>query len=533
MAQLKIQMRKILSGSTFILLALLLITSGAAAAQKGGTLIVGFEAEASDLDIHAGGGGVIGRQMPTPFYDALVEAKFDGSGVRPVLAERWEISEDGKVYTFYLRKGVAFHDGTPFNAKAVKFNYDRILDKNNAYHKALNFAPQMRRLSEVIKYEVVDDYTFRMTLRIPLSAYLEYLSTSAGQIVSPTALEKHGPRYLLDHAVGTGPFRFVRWDKGERLVMERNPDYWDKTRSYPDKIIMTFIPEGQGRVAALQAGQVNFIQNVPPDSVDILRKNPSIKIIELKSRHIWYGVMNLESFKPFKDKRVRQAMNYAINKEVISKDILRNTGFPSKGMISSGFGPWENKRLKGYPHNPEKAKQLLSEAGYPDGFECNFVIPASGSGMQDPVAIATMIQADLATVGVKANIQTYEWGAFQKEYLMKGRFQLSCRSWSSIVGDPDNPMYSMFHSSQIAPKGWNTARYSNPEYDKIVEEARAVTDSKKRKALYDKAQEIIVEDAPFIFVDHGITIVAVSKKVHGFQLHPNFNHYFEGASVED
>jgi peptide/nickel transport system substrate-binding protein len=259
--------------------------------------------------------------------------------------------------------------------------------------------------------------------------------------------------------------------------------------------------------------------DVPPDSLDDLRKDPNVVVAESNSSAAWYIALNTRH-PILKDKRVRQALNYAVNKDAIIRDILKGTAIVSRGPLSPVYGPYHEESVQKYPYDLEKARALLKDAGYPGGFELTFLVPESGSGMQSPVEMATVIQANLATVGVKAKIQTLEWGAYLKKYLEAP--DMAEMSWNPSIGDPDHMMYMLLSSDRFPP-AFNAGFYQNDKVDDLLRKGRTTVDEKARVPLYREAQKVIVEDAPWIFVDHGKQVIVYRKRVQGFKLHPNFD----------
>jgi peptide/nickel transport system substrate-binding protein len=353
------------------------------------------------------------------------------------------------------------------------------------------------------------------------------LTAGAASIVSPTAVMKWGPDYPT-HPVGTGPFRFASWDRGQRVVLEKNPPYW----KYPvkvERVIYRPIVEDQARLTELLTGTLDVIVGVPADFVSQLEQNAKITLLKQVGAHVWYLGMNNQK-KPFDDKRVRQALNYAVNKDAIVRDVLKGTGASSRGPVLPGT--WgADPALKAYPYDPERAKKLLAEAGYPNGFSTTLWVPESGSGMQAPVAMSTVMQSNLKAVGVNVSLQIMEWGAYLAKLRTKEQ-ELFALSWMAGTEDPDMVMYPLLHSSQWTPVGPNRALYKNPRFDALLQQARLTTDQAKRAQLYKEAQRILVDDAPWVFVDHEIQIAALSKRVQGFKLHPSFDLRVETISLK-
>jgi peptide/nickel transport system substrate-binding protein len=244
---------------------------------------------------------------------------------------------------------------------------------------------------------------------------------------------------------------------------------------------------------------------------------------------VWYLGINNQK-KPFDDKRVRQAMNYAVNKDAIVRDVLKGTGLVSAGPVLPGTWGAE-PGLKPYPYDPERARKLLAEAGHPGGFSTTLWVPESGSGMQSPVAMATVIQSNLKAVGINVALQTMEWGAFLAKLRTKEQ-DLFALSWAAGNEDPDLVVYPLLHSSQWTPNGPNRALYKNARLDDLLQQARLITDQPKRAELYRQAQRILVDDPPWIFIDHEIQVGAVSKRVQGFTLHPSFDLRVETISLK-
>ena len=245
--------------------------------------------------------------------------------------------------------------------------------------------------------------------------------------------------------------------------------------------------------------------------------------------HVWYLGINNQK-KPFDDKRVRQALNYAVDKDAIVRDVLKGTGTLSAGpVLPKTWGA--DAGLKPYPYDPARARKLLAEAGYPNGFTTTLWTPESGSGMQSSVAMSTVIQSNLKAVGVNVTLQTMEWGAYLAKLRTKEQ-ELFALSWMAGNEDPDLVMYPLLHSSQWTPNGPNRALYKNEKFDELLHQARLTTDEKKRADLYRQAQRILVDDAPWIFVDHEIQTAAHSKRVQGFKLHPSFDLRVETISLK-
>ena len=496
------------------------------AAQPAGTLVVGLVAEPVNLDppqVTDLNSNRVGRRI----VETLVTFPEESTQIVPGLAESWTISKDGLQYTFKLRRGITFHDGTPLNAEAVKFSIERQINPNHPAYKLGKYPFANFFFGNVKAVEVLSEERVAFLLNEARASFIAVLAQGAASIVSPTAVMKWGPDYPT-HPVGTGPFRFASWDRGQRVVLEKNPTYW----KYPvkvERVIYRPIVEDQARLTELLTGTLDVIVGVPADFVSQLEQNAKITLLKQVGAHVWYLGMNNQK-KPFDDKRVRQALNYAVNKDAIVKDVLKGTGAASRGPVLPGT--WgADPALKAYPYDPERAKKLLAEAGYPSGFSTTLWVPESGSGMQAPVAMSTVMQSNLKAVGVNVSLQTMEWGAYLAKLRTKEQ-ELFALSWMAGTEDPDMVMYPLLHSSQWTPVGPNRALYKNARFDTLLQQARLTTDQVKRAQLYREAQRILVDDAPWVFVDHEIQIAALSKRVQGFKLHPSFDLRVETISLK-
>ena len=497
-----------------------------AAPQPAGTLVVGLVAEPVNLDpaqVTDLNSNRVGRRI----VETLATFPDESTQIVPGLAESWTVSKDGLRYTFKLRKGISFHDGTPLNAEAVKFSIERQINAEHPFNKLGKYPFANYFFGNVKAVEVVDPSTVEFVLKEPRASFLAILTAGAASIVSPTAVKKLGVDYALQ-PVGTGPFRYVAWDRGQRVVLERNAQYW-KSPVKVERVIYRPIVEDQARLTELLTGALDLIVGTPPDFVAQLENNPKVTLLKQVGAHVWYLGINNQK-KPFDDKRVRQALNYAVNKEAIVRDVLKGTGSMSAGPVLPGT--WgADAGLKPYPYDPERARKLLADAGYPGGFTTSMWVPESGSGMQSPVAMATVMQSNLKAVGVNVTLQTFEWGAFIAKLRSKEQ-ELFALSWMAGNEDPDMVMYPLLHSSQWTPGGPNRALYKSDTFDELLRQARLTTDQAKRAELYRQAQRILADDPPWIFVDHEIQTAVHSKRVQGFKLHPSFDLRVETISLK-
>jgi peptide/nickel transport system substrate-binding protein len=485
----------------------------AAAQPPRDAVVVGMEAEPPGLDP----GQALGLhtlRVTYQIFETLVTTPDDGTEPVPGVAESWQVSPDGLAWTFKLRRGVRFHDGTALDAAAVKFTFDRVIDPAHPHAKSGKWSFVAGYLSSVKSVDVVDPLTVRLNLKYPTASLLALLALPNCAIVSPAAFAK-APDDFNQHPVGSGRYRLETWDRGSRLVLRRHDDYWG-VKGKPQRLVYRWIPEANARVTELLTGGVDLILPIPPDFVERLEKTSGVTVHRKTGLTVWYVGFNVDK-KPFTDKRVRQALNHAVNKEAIARDILKGTGIPAIGPLLPGTWGFE-PAVRRYAYDAAAARRLLTEAGYPNGFEVDFWVPDSGSGMQAPVDMATVIQANLAAVGVKAALKTFEWGA----YLGKIRSDapaMFALSWFLKSEDPDLSMYPLFYSKNSPLP--NRSNYNNPEVDQLLVQARQVSDRAKRAELYRRAQRMIVDDAPWIFVDHEVQVIATRANLKGFKLHPS------------
>ena len=488
-----------------------------------GVLIVGQVAEPKSLD-PAAVTAVNDFRILVNVYEGLTRYKSGTLEVEPALATGWDIGEDGTEYTFNLRDGVSFHDGTPFNAEAVKFNFDRMLDENHPYHDTGPF-PLSFFFGAVEATEVVDEMTVKFTLNAPYAPFLSNLAYPTGLIVSPAAVEAHRKDFGRN-PVGTGPFRFAEWRSNEAVVIEQNDAYWAEAAS-TQAVVFRPITDSNTRVAEMLAGGIDLMVEVPPTSLEQF-SGEGFSIVEQAGPHVWFLILNAKEG-PFADKRVRQAANYAINKEAIVNDVLEGTATVAAGPTPPAFAWAYNEELEPYPYDPEKAKALIAEAGA-DGAELTFYVTEGGSGMLDPVPMGTAIQADLQAVGFDVKIETYEWNTFLGEVNpgLEGKADMAEMAW--MTNDPDTLPYLALRSEAWPDKGgFNSGYYSNTKVDELLEAARTATDQDERARLYREMQAVVQEDAPWVFVANWKQNAVTSDRVEDFGLEPSFLLHLQGV----
>lgn len=480
-------------------------------------LVVGQVAEPKSLDPQVVT-AVNDFRIVVNMYDGLVRYQDGSLQVEPALAKSWEINKSGTVYTFHLRKGVRFHDGTPFNAEAVKFNFDRMLNKNHPYHHTGPF-PLSFFFSAIEEVQVLDEHTVQMTLNEPYAPLLSNLAYPTGLIVSPAAVKKYEEDFGR-HPAGTGAYRFENWKSNRKVTVVRNTEYWDGPPKL-ETVIFRPITDGNTRVTEMLSGGLDLMVEVPPDNVTTFRDNAHTRVYEQAGPHVWFLILNCKEG-PFRNKKVRQAVNLAINKKSLVKNVLQGTATVAAGPTPKAFGWAYNEQLQPYPYNPEKARRMIKEAGYA-GQEITFYVTQGGSGMLDPVPMGTAIQADLAEVGLKVRIETYEWNTFLNKVNpgLEGKADMAEMAW--MTNDPDTLPFLTLRSDAWPDKGgFNSGYYSNPEVDKLLEKARTTTDQTERARLYKEMQTIVQDDAPWVFVANWKQNAVASRRVKNFRLQPSF-----------
>lgn len=508
--------------------ALVLTACGGSAAATSGasenTLVIGIESEPDILDPQ-GAGGWVTHRINHQMFEGLVAQDLSKSSddasvteLIPGLATDWAMSKDGTEYTFTLRKGVKFHDGTDFNAAAVEYNIQRMWDKESTQYNA-RAAGKTTFVWQFLKsIEVLDDHTLKLSLTQPFSPLLRLMaqggSGSTG-IISPAALEKFGDS-IADHPVGTGPFKFEERIRGERVSLVRNDQYWG-SKAELDRVVFRPIPDASARVASMRSGETDIIAVPTPDSVPKFAE-AGYQVVEAAPPHVWYLAVNSKE-EPMKDVRVRKAISYAINREALVKDILRDTALPAYIVQAPANSAYEASADEDteYSFDPEKAKALLAEAGYSDGFSTILETSVDGSGQMMPVQMAEFIKQNLAEVGITAEIKTYEWISYishHNEGLADGvglgqmSWGMSTPYWLSIVTDSD----------LISPSGPNVGYFKSPELEAAIDKAVAATDENVETEAWTQASSIATDQLPFIPIVNDKSPYIVSDRVEDFVL---------------
>jgi ABC-type transport system substrate-binding protein len=485
-------------------------------------------------------------------FEGLVEYAPGTSDIQPCLATSWNISADGKNITFDLRHGVKFHDGTDFNASAVVFSFDRQYNTSNPYHEYGEWAYWGYMFSDIEKVEKINDYKVRIVLSKPNAAMMTSLAMFTVAIVSPTNAAKYGAD-AFKHPCGTGPFKFVEWVKDDHITLEANTGYW---RAAPklEKIIFRVIKDPSARLLAMQANEIQGMEFPDPASFATIQADSSLKLLSEPGMNVGYLAMNNGYgyndtnhngvrdpdepwvktpgyFAPFTNRSVRQAVNYAINKTSIVKNLYKGTAIVAKnGMPPFMLG--YNDAIVDYPYNPVKARELLAEAGYPNGFNTTlWVMPVSRPYMFDPTKIGEAIQSYLADVNINVQIYQIDWATYLAK-TQAGDHPMCLLGWTGDNGDPDNFMNVLYGENQCTlGTAGNVAFYNNSHVQELLTEALQTYDTTQRANLYKEAQVIIHEDAPFVYLAHANQSLVFTTNVNGFVLNPTARYFFYSVDM--
>jgi peptide/nickel transport system substrate-binding protein len=498
------------------MIAGLLATASAQGGKTGGTLRAALDRDPPNMDPHRSNAAV-DRQVFQSLYDKLVDTD-ENLTLVPMLAMSWTISPDGKTVTLKLRQGVKFHDGTPFDANAVKFNFDRMQDSK---------FPSARRseIGPIQKVAVVDPYTIQISLEKPYSPLLYVLTDRAGMMVSPAAAVKEGVNFAL-HPVGTGPFRFVEKIPQDHVTLDRNPDYWMKGRPALDRVIYRPIVDDNARVANLKSGDVDIINIVPLPQIKQLTQEASkpgarFHLLE-RGAFQWYGVWLNVTKPPFDNKLLRQALNATIDRYVIANVVLQASAYPAYSFFPNGTPAYE-PTWKIPSRNIALAKEKLQAGGRPNGFAFTILtLP----GQQDQ-ALAQAIQAMVAEAGIQMKIETIEFGAML-DTMAQLRHEAGQSGWSGRP-DPDFDVYPFVTQSGIG--AFNFAGYTNPKVQQLLDAARLLNDMGQRRRAYREVKQNLADDVPYVWTHFHKEYKLVSTRVHGFVQVPDWMMRFHPVSM--
>jgi peptide/nickel transport system substrate-binding protein len=494
--------------------------------EAGGTVRVGINvAELPTVTGQPTQGGTGFRWTGWTIFDSLVYWNLDQDQTIPVeipqLAEEWSVRpEDKSKWVFKLRKGVKFHDGSDFNADSVVWNLEKLFKKDAPQYDPAQISATACCMLDIQDWKKIDDYTIEINTGSPNAMTLYRMPWF--RIASPAQWKKYGSWAEFEkHPSGTGPFKVEEIVPGERAVLVRNADYWDKKRlPQLDKMVLQAIPDHNTRAAALLSGQVDFIESPPPDMIPRLEAS-GMKIVRNKYPHIWPYILRLAGDNtPFTDVRVRQAINLAIDRDGLVK-LLGGNAIPATGLFLSN-SPWFGNPSFKIHYDPEAAKRLLQEAGYGPGKPLKFtmVISPGGSGQMQPLPMNEFIQENLKKIGVQLDFKVVEWQALRtirnKGPLDPTNVDVQGVNNSWETANPATGLEALFASWKMSPKGINWG-VNDPELDKLIQQILVTFDRGEQDKLMQKAHEMVVDKAYWVYVVDDINVHALAPKIKGFK----------------
>jgi dipeptide transport system substrate-binding protein len=477
-------------------------------------------------------------------YSRVVDFERGATSVVPGLAERWDISPDGLTYTFHLRKGVKWQSNKNFkpsrdmNADDILFMFERQWKENDPYFKVTSsnhtYFNDMGMPKLLKSVEKVDDYTVRVVLNSPEAPFLSNLAMEYAGVQSKEyaiAMLKAGtPEKLDQEPIGTGPFMLVQYQKDAVIRYKAFPEFWGG-KAKIDDLVFAITPDASVRWAKLQKGECHVMPYPNPADLDAIRKDANVRVLEQPGLNVGYLAYNMQK-KPFDDVRVRKAVNMAINKKAIIEGVYLSTGVAAKNPIPPSMWSY-NDAVKDDSYDPEAAKKLLAQAGFPNGFATDlWAMPVQRPYNPNAKRIAELMQADLAKVGIKAEIKSFEWGEYRKR-MQAGEHQMGMLGWTGDNGDPDNFLHTLLGCDAAKPGGGNVAKFCYKPFEDLVIKAKTVSKQSERDELYKKAQVIFKEQAPWFTIAHAVQLKPVRKEVVDFKLSPFGRHTFYGVDIKE
>jgi len=492
-----------------LLLTFLVFTAGWAQAESS-VLVIGASSDIQTLDPGVSFANNDWRQI-YPCYDRLVRYKVEqgqgSSEVEPSAAESWTVSEDGLVWTFRIRPGITFSDGTPLDAEAVRFSLQRTLDIGKGAADNIRAIDSLR---------VLDPLTLEIILKYPFMPFLQALATNGASIVNPKVMAHAqggdlAQGRLTSNTNGSGPFRVTEWLPGRQVVLEANKDYWGGAPRL-DRVIVRFMPDAADRLMALESGDLDIAEDLLREQIPALEANPDVTVHRFPSHLVEYVYINTQKDK-LNDPRIRQALNYAVDYQGIIDIVLQGNGVQMRGPVPQGM--WGHKPdVYQYRRDIGKAGKLLEETGVQD-LELTLIYSERRPSWE---RIATIMQANFAEIGVKLNLRLLP-NPTLREQVDKGNFELCLGSWSPDFADPYVFMNTWFDSDLWGLPG-NRSFYKNDLVDQLIRSAAVKADAAERSRLYFQAQDLIMQDAPYIFLHQVRTIVPLRANVRGYVHNP-------------
>ncbi len=485
-----------------------------------------------------------GMNAGRPMFNNLVEFAKGSTAIEPGLAESWTVSDDGTEYIFRLRTGVKFHSNGVFqptrtmNADDVVFSLMRQWKEDHPFHNVSGYSFDFFRdlgMPDLLKtIEKIDDRTVRITLTRPEAPFLANLAMPFNVVLSAEYADRLlaiGKPELLDtQPIGTGPFVFQSFQKDVTVRYRAFDDYW-AGRQPIDTLVFSITPNPAVRLTKLKAGECHVMAFPNPADVPKIASDPTLNLLSQEGLNIGYMAMNT-SRPPFSDVRVRRAVSMAIDKAAIVEAVYQGAGKVAKNPIPPTLWSY-NDAIRDYQFDRTQAQRLLSEAGYPSGFETElWYMPVSRPYNPSGKRIAEMIQADLAPLGIRLKLVTREWSEYRRE-LQAGTPAMALYGWTGDNGDPDNFLHTLLGCTAARPGGNNIARWCDADYDVLVTKAKRLPSPEQREVLYRQAQEIFHEQAPWTPIAHSVVFMATRRDVTGFRIDPLGRHPFDGVDIKD
>lgn len=527
-------MKKIGIFGILLILSLLIVVSGCGGNKKEAdqsattktpkdVLVVGTTFDPATLDPAVSMDNASWK-VTYPCYDRLVQYKtVDGKSVtevEPMLAESWSVNSQGTEWTFKLRKDAKFQDGSQVDAKAVKFSIDRVLKIKKG---PADYFPALKSV------EVIDDFTVKFVLSKPFPPFVFTLATNAASVINPKVMEKEkdgdmGSAYLAEHTMGSGAYNLTEWNREQTMKLQASENYWGSKVALKT-IVLKCIKDPSAQRLQLESGDLDIAEGIPVDQLESLKSNDKVQIIESNSFNISYLYINNK--KESLDKvKVRQAINYAIDRKAIIDGAVKGKGISLKGPIPEGLWGYD-KDLTGYSLNIEKAKQLLVEAGYKDGMTLKLLYSDYKNFWE---AEALMIQENLGKVGIKVELEKVAWATL-RDKVDRADFDLCLGAWSPDYADPHMFMTYLYDSRMFGLAG-NRAFYKNDKVDELLRRAENVSEQAERLKLYQEAQKIVVEEAPYALLFQTNSMVPMGKNVQGFAYNPMLETMYNFATMK-
>lgn len=484
-----------------------------------------------------------GMNAGRPMFNNLVEFAPGTTRIVPALAQSWDISPDGTTYTFRLRRGVKFHANgifTPtrdFNADDVLFSLMRQWKEDHPFHNTpgatFDYFRDLGMPDLIRAIEKIDDHTVRIRLTRAEAPFLANLAMPFNVVLSAEygelLLRRGEPERLDTEPIGTGPFMFVGYQKDIAIRYRAFADYWNG-RPKIDTLVFSITPNPVVRLTKLKAGECHVMAFPNPGDRQAIASNPSLRLLQQEGLNIGYLAMNAAR-PPFDNLALRRAVNMAIDKCAIIEAVYQGTGTVAKNPIPPTLWSY-NEAVEDHPYDPEEARRLVAEAGYPHGLDTDlWYMPVSRPYNPDGRRVAELIQADLARVGIRTRLMTADWDQYRAK-LQAGEPALALYGWTGDNGDPDNFLNVLLGCAAARPGGNNVAKWCDGEYDALVTRAKATSDRAEREALYRKAQESFKRQAPWVPLAHSIVFMATRKEVKGFGIDPLGRHVFDGVDLE-